>query len=181
MSPLATWLISCPSTASISSLFMFCNRPMLIATSASFLFQPVAKALGEALGKMPTSGISIPASLDRRATVSSSQRSVELMGCSIIFTPMLRLAIHLEANREMKEPVNPITADMINRAFRFRPPPCRASMSSTPRMRMVMLSTARMATLVPSNNSILNIFLAVPESRFYHSGIKYRFKVGIVA
>ena len=181
MSPLATWLISWPSTASTSSLFMFCSSPMLTATRASFLFQPVAKALGEALGKMPTSGIFMPTSRDRRATVSTSQRSVELTGCSMIFTPMLRFAIHLEANREMNEPVKPITADMISRAFRFSPPPCRASMSSTPRMRMVMLSTARMATLVPRNNNILSIFSYFPESRFCCSGIKFSFRSSIVA
>ena len=136
---------------------MFCSRPRLTATRASFLFQPVAKALGEGLGKMPTSGISIPACRDRRATVSSSQRSVELAGRSMICTPMLDLAIHLEANREMKEPVKPMTADMMSRALRFSPPPLWASISSTPSRRMVMLSTASIATLVPRNNNILSM------------------------
>ena len=45
MSPLATWLISWPSTASASSRLMLCRRPVETATSDLLRFQPVAKAL----------------------------------------------------------------------------------------------------------------------------------------
>ena len=45
MSPLATWLTSWPSTASASSRLIPLSRPVLTATSALFLFMPVAKAL----------------------------------------------------------------------------------------------------------------------------------------
>jgi len=36
--------------------------------------------------------------------------------------PVLRLAIHLDMNRETKEPAKPITAQKISRACRFIPP-----------------------------------------------------------
>ncbi|MCY1446818.1 hypothetical protein D9M71_634050 [compost metagenome] len=45
MSPLATWPISWASTALTSSGEKRSSRPWLTATSASFLFHPVAKAL----------------------------------------------------------------------------------------------------------------------------------------
>ena len=45
MSPFATWLTSCPSTASASSADMFASSPVLTATSALLRFMPVAKAL----------------------------------------------------------------------------------------------------------------------------------------
>ena len=46
MSPLATWPISWPSTASTSSCDMCVSSPVDTATSALFLFDPVANALG---------------------------------------------------------------------------------------------------------------------------------------
>ena len=46
MSPFATCDISCPSTASTSSLFIDCRRPVDTATSDEFLNAPVAKAFG---------------------------------------------------------------------------------------------------------------------------------------
>ena len=46
MSPFATCAISWPSTASTSSLFIDCSRPVETATSAEFLNAPVANALG---------------------------------------------------------------------------------------------------------------------------------------
>ncbi len=45
MSPLATWLTSWPSTASISSWLMPRSNPVDTATSALLRFAPVAKAL----------------------------------------------------------------------------------------------------------------------------------------
>src|SRR3972149_161363 len=45
MSPFATWLISCPSTASASSLSMAASNPVLTATRALLRLMPVAKAL----------------------------------------------------------------------------------------------------------------------------------------
>jgi purine-cytosine permease-like protein len=61
MSPFATWLISWPSTASTSSRFMPRRSPSLTATSAASRRAPVAKALGEADGKIATWGIAMPA------------------------------------------------------------------------------------------------------------------------
>ena len=46
MSPLATWLTSCASTASTSSRVMLRRRPVLTATSAESRLMPVAKAFG---------------------------------------------------------------------------------------------------------------------------------------
>ena len=46
MSPFATCATSWPSTASTSSLFIDCSRPVETATSAEFLNAPVANALG---------------------------------------------------------------------------------------------------------------------------------------
>ena len=46
MSPLATWPISCPSTASTSSRFIDCSRPVETATSEEILKAPVANAFG---------------------------------------------------------------------------------------------------------------------------------------
>jgi hypothetical protein len=46
MSPLPTWLTSCASTASTSSLLMLCNRPVDTATSELLRLGPVAKAFG---------------------------------------------------------------------------------------------------------------------------------------
>src|SRR5213076_662806 len=60
MSPLATWVISCPSTASISSRLMRCRSPLLTATRAALRLAPVAKAFGSGESKMPTSGMATP-------------------------------------------------------------------------------------------------------------------------
>jgi len=45
MSPLATWLTSCASTASASSRSIARSRPVETATSALLRLAPVAKAL----------------------------------------------------------------------------------------------------------------------------------------
>src|SRR6266581_4820948 len=82
MSPLATWLISWPSTASISSRFMDSSRPVETATSAEFLKAPVAKALG-APSKTATSGMPMFALSARRRTVATSHCSCAPSGCSI--------------------------------------------------------------------------------------------------
>ena len=107
MSPLATWPISWASTARTSSGRMRLSRPAETATRASSLFQPVAKALDCWAGKMPTSGVLMPASRASSATVSTSHFSVLLDGDSMITVPVLRLAIHLEMNNDTMEPAMP--------------------------------------------------------------------------
>jgi len=121
MSPLATWETSWPSTASASSGRMRCSRPVLTATKALLRDIPVANALGSGLSKIPTSGMPIPESRAMRATVSTSQRSKALPGCSITRTPMKRLAIHLDIAKEMKEPPIPMMAAKTSSATGFPP------------------------------------------------------------
>ncbi len=116
MSPLATWPISCASTARTSSGRMRLSRPAETATSASLRFQPVAKALDCCAGKMPTSGILMPASRASSPTVSSSQRSVSFCGCSMITVPVEDLAIVLDRNSEITEPAMPMMKQKISSA-----------------------------------------------------------------
>ena len=63
ISPLATWVISCARTASISSLCILLRRPLLTATRALLRLIPVAKAFTSGASKIATSGIPIPAIL----------------------------------------------------------------------------------------------------------------------
>src|SRR5690554_2447185 len=125
MSPLATWPISWASTARTSSGRMRLSRPAETATRASFLFQPVAKALDCWAGKMPTSGVLMPASRESSSTVSSSHFSVALLGVSMITVPVLRLAIHLEMNSEIIEPAMPKIKQKISRLLKLMPWPRR--------------------------------------------------------
>ena len=100
---------------------MLRSRPVLTATSAEFLFAPVAKAFGSGESKMPTSGMPMPAACACWRTVFTSQRSVSLAGCVMTCTPMARLAIHLEMSSEMNAPPKPKTAEKISRPVRFMP------------------------------------------------------------
>ncbi len=134
MSPFFTWLISWASTASTSSEVMRCSRPALTATSALFLLAPVAKAFGSGELKTPTSGMPIPASRDCRRTVSTSHCSDWLAGCSMICTPMARLAVHLDMASEIKEPPKPMMADKSSSAFRSRSTPFSCRMPSNPKI-----------------------------------------------
>ena len=61
MSPLATWVSSCPSTAWIASLSIEASSPVLTATSALSRRGPVANAFGCGESKIPTSGMPTPA------------------------------------------------------------------------------------------------------------------------
>ena len=63
MSPLATCPISWANTARTSRSSNRRSRPVLTATRALLRFQPVANALAASEGKMPTSGMPIPAEL----------------------------------------------------------------------------------------------------------------------
>jgi|GEM_PF-3405009 len=128
--------------------------PVLTATRALFLLMPVAKALGSGELKIPTSGMPMPASRAWRRTVSSNHCSVLLRGCSMTWTRMVFLAIHLEMAREMNEPPKPNTAAKISRAFRFRLVPDSSRIRSTPRRRSTMLSTTMIARLVARNRKI---------------------------
>ena len=131
---------------------MLRSRPVLTATSALLRFQPVAKALGCGESKTPTSGMPMPASVASALTVSTSQRSSVLRGCSTTCVPVDRLAIHLEMSREMKEPAKPNTAQKISSAVRSRSTPLLARMPSTPSRLSVTLASAMMARLVARNS-----------------------------
>ncbi|MEJ2442934.1 MAG: protease HtpX, partial [Exilibacterium sp.] len=78
--------------------------------SALMRFQPVAKALACCAGKMPTSGMSIPACWESSRTVWTSHCSSAEWGCSISWVPVPILARVLERSREIKDPKNPNTA-----------------------------------------------------------------------
>ncbi len=142
MSPFATWLISWPTTASTSSLFIRWSRPVLTATRASLRFQPVAKAFGSGESKMPTSGIWMPASFDWRSTVSISQRSNGVPGWSMICTPMPRFAMVFDRNSEIKDPLKPMMAAMTSREPMLMPP-LSIRTPSRPSSRKTTLMTTR--------------------------------------
>ena len=74
MSPLETWVISWPSTASTSSRLIDSSNPVETATRAEFLNAPVAKAFG-APSYTATSGIPMFALSARRRTVATSHCS----------------------------------------------------------------------------------------------------------
>ena len=115
MSPLATCVISWPSTASTSLRLMLCRRPELTATSAASRRAPVAKAFGSGESNTPTSGMPMPACVASWRTVPTSHSSFAFAGLSMTRTPMARLAIHLEMPSEISAPPNPNTAAMTSR------------------------------------------------------------------
>src|SRR5690606_19942208 len=98
-----------------------CSIPSDTATSDAFLFQPVAKALDARDGKIPTSGIPMLASRASSATVSTSHCSWRVCGWVMIRVPVLRLAIHLDRNRETKDLAKPQTAQKSSNEGRFNP------------------------------------------------------------
>lgn len=67
---------------------------------------------------------------------------------------MERLAIHLEMNREMNDPVMPMKADTISKWVRLRGTPFCCSSAPNPSKWNRMLTTAMMAMLVKRNNSM---------------------------
>ena len=71
------------------------SSPVLTATSALLRRAPVAKAFISGASKMPTSGMPMPAACAWRRTVSTSQLSAALRGCSMTRTPIMRLADEL--------------------------------------------------------------------------------------
>src|SRR6266852_2110823 len=120
MSPLATWLISWPSTASTSSRLIDSSRPVETATSAEFLNAPVAKAFG-APSYTATSGMPMFALSARRRTVSTSQRSCAPSGAFMMCAPVDHSAICLEIRSDMNDPPKPITRESQSSVSRLRP------------------------------------------------------------
>ena len=110
MSPLATCVISCPSTASTSLRFMLCRSPELTATSAASRRAPVAKAFGSGESNTPTSGMPMPACEASARTVPTSHSSFAFAGLSMTCTPIARLAIHFDMASEISAPPKPNTA-----------------------------------------------------------------------
>ena len=68
--------------------------------------------------------------------------------------PVPRLAIHLERNREIREPPKPNKAQKISSPCKFRSTPLAASMPSKPSRLKIMLTSTSTAILVPKNNKI---------------------------
>src|SRR5450830_69246 len=163
MSPLATWAISWPSTASTSSRFMFCNRPVDTATSAEFLKAPVAKAFGSP-SYTATSGMATPARSARLRTVFTSHSSVELAGWSITRAPVDHLAIGLLISSEMIDPVKPTTRENTSRAPTLMP--CALTARPTPSTLRTMDSTSITARLVARNSTMR--FIQVSADRCGH-------------
>src|SRR5690606_21780084 len=85
----------------------------------------------------------MPAASAWRRTVSTSQRSTSLRGCSITLAPLKRLAVHLDSASEISEPPKPNSA-----ANTSRPPNVDGF---TPRTDMTMLTSASTARLVSRN------------------------------
>src|SRR6266480_6700 len=110
MSPLETWVISWPSTASTSSRLIDSSKPVETATRAEFLKAPVAKAFG-APSYTATSGMPIFALSARRRTVSTSQRSCAPSGDFMTCAPVDHSAICLEMRSDMNEPPKPINSE----------------------------------------------------------------------
>jgi len=91
------------------------KSPVLTATSALFLFMPVAKALGDGDSKTATSGMPMPAWAACFCTVFTSQISASERGCMITCAPVLHLAIHLDMASDMNDPPKPKTAAKISK------------------------------------------------------------------
>src|SRR3954471_1004734 len=175
MSPLLTWVISCPITASTSSRFMVCRRPVETATSAEFLNAPVAKALG-APSKIATSGSRVPAVSAAFLPPDTSQNSVVPSEPSITRAPVDIFAIGLEMRSEMIEPVNPTTAENRSRLERFRPSAVRKR--SSPRTLTMIEMTARTATLVSRKRAIRFIGAVILLCRALDRGRRVWFQDG---
>ena len=156
MSPLAT----CPSSwASTARTSLGANRwinPLLTATSASLRFQPVAKAFAELEGKIPTSGIFIPASVARLFTVSSSHCSSLFWGSLIRTVPVPRLASHLDNSSEINAPPKPKRAQNTKSADKLRSMPLASSTPLNPSRLKIKLTKTKTARLVPKNKRIRN-------------------------
>ena len=155
MSPLATCPISCASTARASECSKRRSKPVLTATSALLRFHPVANALDASDGKIPTSGIPIPASLASDCTVSSNHCSSRDLADVMICTPVLLLAIHLDSSSEIKEPLKPNRAQKIRRLLRFKSTPLLAKIPSKPSRLKMRLTNTRTAMFVAKNSRIL--------------------------
>ena len=106
MSPFATWLISCPSTARSSS-FVICRMMSVdTATSALFLNAPVANAFA-APWYIATSGVFTPARRARSSTVDTSQRSASPSLPLTVFARHANFAIGFDSRSEMIAPPMP--------------------------------------------------------------------------
>ena len=152
MSPLATCVISWPSTASTSWRFMRCSSPLLTATRAALRLAPVAKAFGSGESKIPTSGMPTPTARAWCSTTESSHCSVASPGGSMTRTPMVIFAIHFDMASEMKEPEKPKNAANTSRPPRLLP--CTASQASRPSRRATTDSTRTTARLVARNSTM---------------------------
>src|SRR6266850_385100 len=147
MSPLETWVISWPSTASTSSRLIDSSKPVETATSAEFLNAPVAKAFG-APSYTATSGIPMFALSARRRTVATSHCSCAPSGSFMTCAPVDHSAICLEMRSDMKEPPKPISSENQSSDWRSRPFSVRnRSTPSTLAMTESSSTTARLVAM----------------------------------
>src|SRR5205814_1624532 len=151
MSPLATCDSSWPSTASTSSLFIDCSRPVDTATSDEFLNAPVANALGSP-SYTATSGIATPAVWESLRIVSKSQTSASLRGVSMTCAPVDHFAIDFDIRSEMIAPTNPTTNE--NTSSEGTSIPFACTTRSSPSRRSTIDSTSTTARLVMRNRMI---------------------------
>ncbi|MNL56641.1 hypothetical protein D3C87_1801480 [compost metagenome] len=121
------------------------------ATSALFLKAPVANAFGSP-GKMPTSGIPMPALSAKPRTVSTIQRSSAEPVPSMICTLALHLAMGLLISSEMMAPPNPMISEKPSNAVRLSPLAVRKRL--TPSKLATTPNTSTTARLVITNNRI---------------------------
>ena len=155
MSPLATCPISCAKTARTSRSSKRLSNPVLTATRALLRFHPVAKALAESDGKTPTSGMPIPASFAKDATVVSNHSSSLFWGDSMIRVPVPRLAMNFESSSDIREPLMPNRPQKTSKLLRFRSTPLLVRIPSRPRRLKMILTNTSTARFVARNRRIL--------------------------
>ena len=127
------------------------------ATRALLQLKPVAKALAVCEGKIPTSGMPIPASCASCATVSTSHCSSPLRGSLMMYVPVPRLAIHFDSSSETSAPPNPNSPQNTSRAVRFRSTPLAIKMLSNPSRLKTKLTSTSTARLVAKNSNMRTI------------------------
>src|SRR5882762_3380483 len=163
MSPLETWVISWPSTASTSSRLIDSSRPVETATSAEFLNAPVAKALG-APSYTATSGMPMFALSARRRTVATSHCSCAPSGSFMTCAPVDHSAICLDMRSDMKAPPKPISSENQSSDSRSRPFCVRnRSTPSTLAMTESSSTTARLVAMKRRMRFMFSVSASIDE------------------
>ena len=101
---------------------------------------------------MATSGIEMPAALEKRSTVPTSHWCVGSVELLMTFAPVLHLAMGLLISSEMNAPPKPITSEKPSSEVRFSPLAVMKPLS--PRTLTAMPSTTMTATLVSRKSAM---------------------------